>query len=71
MINNDDNMFSLENLEWKQFITDFYTASKEKNPNITLEQVYPIAQRKFIMNKKNTDIFLGLIANPQKIKKNK
>lgn len=66
----NNNMFTLDNPEWKAFLTHFYGTLREKNPSITLEQIYPIAQRKFLMNQKNTGLHLNLMANPKKIKKN-
>lgn len=60
-------IFSLENQEWKIFLANFYIMAKKQNPTIKLDAVYPIAQRKYIMNKKNTSLHLNLIANPKKL----
>jgi len=63
----DPSLFSLENQEWKIFLAKFYMCAKQRNPHVDLEHVYPIAQRKYIMNKKTTGLHLNLMANPKKL----
>jgi hypothetical protein len=64
-------LFSLDNHEWKIFLAKFYTYAKQQDPNINLDQIYPIAQRKYLMDKRNSGLHLNLIANPKKFDSNK
>lgn len=64
-------LFSLENQEWKIFLAKFYTYAKQRDPNVNLDQIYPIAQRRYLMDKKTSGLHLNLIANPKKLDTNK
>ncbi len=58
------------NNEWRQFLYNYYTqAWKESNGKVTLEDVYPIAKKKFETRNKQCDIELNLMANKRKHKK--
>ena len=58
--------------KWRQFLYSFYTEAWHKsNGTVTLEDVYPLAQKKYKMMQMQCDIDLGLIANKRKHKKNR
>lgn len=56
--------------EWRQFLYNFFTQELERsNGNVTLEQIYPIAKKKFETRDKSCDIELGMMANRRKHRK--
>lgn len=56
--------------EWRQFLYSYYTqAWQESKGKVTLEDIYPLAQKKYEMMHKQCDIDLVLIANKRKHKK--
>lgn len=57
--------------EWRQFLYTYFTQEWQRsNGQITLEQIYPIAKKKFEARNKSCDIELELMANRRKHKKN-
>lgn len=55
---------------WRQFLYAYYTEAWQKSKGeVTLEDIYPLAQKKYAMMQKNCDIDLSLIANKRKHKK--
>jgi hypothetical protein len=57
------------NTEWKEFMYAFFQEEKKKNPLVTLDDIYSVAQKKFINRNKSCDICLDLIANSRKHKR--
>jgi hypothetical protein len=56
--------------EWRKFLYEFYTdAWQRSGGTTTLEEVYPIAKKRFETRHKVCDIELGLMANKRKHKK--
>ena len=56
--------------QWRQFLYNYYTQEWEKhNGNISLEDIYPIAKKKYKALHKQCDIDLVLMANKRKHKK--
>lgn len=56
--------------EWRQFLYQFFVeAWKKSKGTVTLEDVYPIAKKKFETRNKQCDIELSLMANKHKHKK--
>lgn len=58
--------------DWRQFLYAYYTDAWQKsNGKVTLQDVYPLAQKKYEMLNKQCDIDLKLMANRRKHKKDK
>lgn len=56
--------------EWRQFLYTYYTqAWQESKGTVTLEEIYPLALKKYQMMQMQCDIDLGMIANKRKHKK--
>jgi len=56
--------------EWRQFLYQYYTDAWEHSQGtVSLEEVYPIAKKKFETRNKECDIELNLMANKRKHKK--
>jgi hypothetical protein len=56
--------------EWRQFLYNYYAeAWKQSKGAVALEDIYPLAQKKYAMLNKQCDIELNLMANKRKHKK--
>ena len=59
-----------EYAEWRQFLYQYFASEWERTGGaVTLEQVYPIAKKRFEIRHKSCDIELNLMANRRKHKK--
>jgi hypothetical protein len=64
--------FSSANQDWRNFLFEFFKNEYTKsNGGVTLEQVFPVAQKMFLAKDKACDIDLKLMANSRKHRKEK
>ena len=64
--------FSSANHEWRNYLFAYFRQEYERsNGKVTLEQIFPVAQKKFLARNKACDIDLKLMANARKHKKEK
>ena len=64
--------FSSANHEWRNYLFAYFRQEYERsNGRVTLEQIFPVAQKKFLARDKACDIDLKLMANARKHKKDK
>lgn len=64
--------FSSANQDWRNFLFEFFKNEyKKSNGGVTLEQVFPVAQKMFLAKDKACDIDLKLMANSRKHRKEK
>lgn len=67
---NDDITNADYDNEWRQFLYKYYTeAWQQSKGTATLEDIYPLAQKKYAMLNKQCDIELNMMANKRKHKK--
>jgi hypothetical protein len=56
--------------EWRQFLYNYYMQEwQNSNGHVSLDQIYPIAKKKFESRNKSCDIELGMMANRRKHRK--
>ena len=64
--------FSSANHEWRNYLFTYFRQQYEQSDGrVTLEQIFPVAQKKFLARNKACDIDLKLMANARKHKKDK
>ena len=64
--------FSSSNHEWRNYLYAYFQEEfRRTNGKITLEEIFPVAQKKFMARDKACDIDLKLMANARKHKKDK
>lgn len=64
--------FSSANHEWRNYLYTFFRNEYTRTDGrVTLEQVFPVAQKRFLARDKACDIDLKLMANARKHKKDK
>ena len=64
--------FTSANHEWRNFLFQYFKTEYERsNGTVSLEQIFPVAQKKFLAQGKACDIDLKLMANSRKHKKEK